>query len=380
MAERDIQYLTDFLGDHAEFEQFDGVQEALEENDVRKQQKDFIESQRPVSTARKTLYDVDRFQKWLADKSEFRKMDQIHCKELDVYLAEFFMKCQKKDGKNYEPDTLSSFQASFDRHLRAADYEQSLYTSIEFSHCREMLTARRKQLKRLGLGNRPNKATPFTPGELDSLREKNLLGYNSPESLANQLFLNNCLHFGMRSRNEHHELLWGDITVQTTHDGKEYIEYTERTTKTRTGEHRGQNSARKFLPKAFQNEDREICPVTAYKIYRDYRPASANNPECKFYLALIPNPRTDIWFKNAPMGINKLGDLMKNMALKGELTSRKVNHSGRKTCVTTLLHADVHPTLIQQLTGHKNLESINHYATASLQQQEMMSKTLAASK
>ncbi|CAG2220379.1 unnamed protein product [Mytilus edulis] len=58
------------------------------------------------------------------------------------------------------------------------------------------------------------------------------------------------------------------------------------------------------------------------------------------------------------------------------IQGRKVNHSARKTGITTLIHAGVQNTLVQQHSGHKSLSSINNYSSASFQQQKDMSKVL----
>ena len=42
--------------------------------------------------------------------------------------------------------------------------------------------------------------------------------------MLNSLWLNNTLHFGLRSRNDHCDLLWGDIQFKTDEDGVEYLE------------------------------------------------------------------------------------------------------------------------------------------------------------
>ncbi|CAC5376217.1 Protein draper,Cell death abnormality protein 1,Platelet endothelial aggregation receptor 1,Multiple epidermal growth factor-like domains protein 11,Multiple epidermal growth factor-like domains protein 10,Multiple epidermal growth factor-like domains protein 6 [Mytilus coruscus] len=65
------------------------------------------------------------------------------------------------------------------------------------------------------------------------------------------------------------------------------------------------------------------------------------------------------------------------MSLKAGLTCRKVNHSARKTTVTSLLHSNVKATQIMQMTGHCNVQSINQYSSASLEQQEKMSNILS---
>jgi len=54
-------------------------------------------------------------------------------------------------------------------------------------------------------------------------------------------------------------------------------------------------------------------PLQVYDLYSSKRPQDIKDPESPFYLAIN---RTKPWFKSAPMGINKLGFLMKTMARK----------------------------------------------------------------
>ena len=54
------------------------------------------------------------------------------------------------------------------------------------------------------------------------------------------------------------------------------------------------------------------------------------------------------------------------------------NHSGRKTMVQTLCEQDVPPTQIAQLSGHKNLKSIENYSSVSTRQQMYMSNVLSS--
>jgi hypothetical protein len=55
--------------------------------------------------------------------------------------------------------------------------------------------------------------------------------------MLNTLWFNNTLHFGMRGGKEHRDLCWGDIQLKKDENGElEYLEYTERQTKARTGE------------------------------------------------------------------------------------------------------------------------------------------------
>ena len=57
---------------------------------------------------------------------------------------------------------------------------------------------------------------------------------------------------------------------------------------------------------------------------------------------------------------------------------RITNHSGRKTLTQTLLNHDVPPTQIIQVTGHKNLQSVNNCGAMGERQQENVSSILSA--
>ncbi|CAH3120287.1 unnamed protein product [Porites lobata] len=81
------------------------------------------------------------------------------------------------------------------------------------------------------------------------------------------------------------------------------------------------------------------------------------------------------WFKQSPVGVNKLNSIMKVMSEKAELNKPRLkNHSGRKTMMQTLVNEEIPPTDIIQLSGHRNLQSVNNYATVSEKQQMKMSR------
>jgi len=106
--------------------------------------------------------------------------------------------------------------------------------------------------------------------------------------------------------------------------------------------------------------DNPRCPVKTFKTYIRRRPTESLKPDSKFYLSVLPRyhnkndhfdqENTNIWYSIQPMGKNKLGEFVKSMSEKAGLTGRKVNHSARKTTVTSLLHSKVEATTVMQLT------------------------------
>jgi hypothetical protein len=121
-----------------------------------------------------------------------------------------------------------------------------------------------------------------------------------------------------------------------------------------------------------------MCPVQVYKEFLKRRPSDSNLPESRFYLKPILQPKSSVWFSRQPSGINSIGNIAKKMTIQGGLSSvNKSNHSGRKTAIQTLLHADVSPTDVIQLSGHKNVQSLNSYSHLSTNQQQNVSKIIS---
>jgi hypothetical protein len=85
----------------------------------------------------------------------------------------------------------------------------------------------------------------------------------------------------------------------------------------------------------------------------------------------------DVWFSTQLLGKNAISNLAKRMSEAAGF-EKKINHSRRKTTVQTLLRAEVPPTSIMQLTGHKNVQSLNSYSSLSILQQQQMSNTLSS--
>ena len=79
---------------------------------------------------------------------------------------------------------------------------------------------------------------------------------------------------------------------------------------------------------------------------------------------------------NVAMSYNSIGKIMCQVKEKAGLQGAVKGHSVRKTSITKLLHKGVAPVLIAQLSGHKDLNSLNSYGTASEAQQHDMSDML----
>lgn len=233
-----------------------------------------------------------------------------------------------------EPSCLRGMITSFDRQLRRYGYEQNIACGPGFAKVRDTLSMKQKQLKRDGKGNMPNKSESLTDSDVELFWEKGQLGMSTPDSILQTLWFFNTVHFGLRSVQEHRDMFWGDIALHCDEHGHDYLSFTERQTKTRTGIN--PRDVRAVKPKLWANKEKpDRCPIEIYKEYSRRRPSGYSEPDSPFYIAStslhLPSS-DDIWFKRSPVGVNKLSSMMKRMVERSGLNTSKhlSNHSARK--------------------------------------------------
>ena len=238
---------------------------------------------------------------------------------------------------------------------------------MSFFQTRNVLIKKQKSLKKQGKGNMPNAASPLTDDQINQLLENGQLGMSNPESILNTLWLFNTAGFGLRGTDEHRQMCFGDIKLKTDDEGEEFIEFTERSTKTRQGD--DTKNIRPVKPKLWSNsKNKDRCPVSVFKKYIQLRPKDYCNEDDPFYIATntskLFNKSSDKWFKKQPVGVNKIKSFMKRMSttLNGSDAKGLSNHSARKYLIQKLTDSNIPPTDIVQISGHKNISSVNSYS------------------
>lgn len=136
----------------------------------------FVQQQRNKSTVRKTKGDTKVLHDWLKRNGDFRDMSEIPAQDLNIFLSRFFLSVRTLENNEYEPTTLRGMLSSFNRYLKEQKSSIDLIQDKDFHHCREVLQAKMKQLKSKGLGNRKNRAEPFSTEDVNLLKSKGLLG------------------------------------------------------------------------------------------------------------------------------------------------------------------------------------------------------------
>ena len=359
------------------------------DDDFNQQISSFLQNNKSKSTVYNTNSAVTRLNKFLKEETKRKyssnSFDQLQDAELDELLCEFFMNAKKNSNKKkisetelYQPDTLSNLRNGWQRHLNDIGRNTDLKQGSMYQKCQKVLKARRKQLTRMGLGNKPNATRAIDQEEVDKLYETGIFGFSNPLSLQRTIWWKITNHFGFRPRDESRRLKFGDVKLVESGE-RSYLEWdTERGTKTRKGETAASHQ-RAFNPGAYATGG-ERCVVNLYKIFIEHRPEESKQKSSPFFLSMIPKERikSNVWYYNTPLGVNSIGKFMIEAREvldtdTGCSRSKLANHSARKMSISSMLNNHVNPLHVIQLTGHKNIESLKPYHNASKHQQQQMS-------
>ena len=105
------------------------------------------------------------------------------------------------------------------------------------------------------------------------------------------------------------------------------------------------------------------------------------NPSCRAFFQ-YPKPSVTkedaVWYENRPLGVNKLGDMMKIISVGAELSQIYTNHSVRASAITLLSDANIPDRRIMFVSGHSSEQSLAHYSSRpSVTQLESVSDAIA---
>ena len=197
----------------------------------------FINEQQAKATKYSTNFSMNSLNNFCKKIGESRSIEQLLLsKDLNSILCNFFMHVTKKDGTEYEPDSISTIQRGIQRYLDENNHKINILIDEEFAQSRKVLAAKRKQLTKTGKGGKPNATRELEQFEIDKLYSDGYFGISNAESLQRTVWWNISLHFGFRARDESRKLCWGDILLENdTEKGECLVLVRERGTKTRYG-------------------------------------------------------------------------------------------------------------------------------------------------
>ena len=215
----------------------------------------------------------------------------------------------------------------------------------------------------------------FSPRIYKNATESGVFADDSPISLLRVNWFNINLYFCRRGRENQRRLTKNSFIFKKDASEVEYVEMAEEE-KTKNHPSGLSDKADEADPKMFSTGEAN-CPVQFLKkLIQALNPgeeALFQRPKRKFCA------KDKIWFDRAPLGVNSLGNMMKEISIAANLSQVYTNHCTRATSVTLLDRAGVPVHHTMQVSGHRNEGSVKVYCERqTLQQQKQCSEILAA--
>ena len=121
---------------------------------------------------------------------------------------------------------------------------------VQLEQTRKALQSKQRDLKRKGIGNKPNASAALSEEDIQVLFERDLLGSSTVEALLNTVWFNNTIPSGLLGCEDAGKCVQGETeNFVKTPTSQEYLEFNERETKTRSGNH--PRNVRAIAPKMF---------------------------------------------------------------------------------------------------------------------------------
>ena len=317
---------------------------------------------------------------WLAERNEGVAFEYLTAEELALILRQFYgevnPQANSKTG-TYSRSSLVGIRAGLNRYLQGPPFNRTLNIVVdrEFIPANKILTGRIKLNRSEGHDVTKHK-TAISSGDIQRMYSSGVLGNDNPISLQNKVFFELCLHFGRRGKEGLHALKKNSFEF-VVDDCDPTIQYATLNFNEKTKKNHGLDAKRKENDqRMYSLPDDANCPIKSLHLY-----LSKLHPECDSF---FQRPRSgdkvvdeDIWYFNKTVGVNTLGEKMKKISEKAELSQIYTNHCIRATTSTVLSHSSFNQNDIISVTGHKDPKSLLPYvASTGNEQRKKMSNTL----
>ena len=277
--------------------------------------------------------------------------------KLATTLRQFYCSVRQKpntsdSGQEYGKSAYRCIRAGLQRHLSSPPYSRALdiCKDRDFMSANQVFQGKMKSLKREGKDLVKHKDA-IAESDMKTLYDSGVLGVDDPVSLQRKVFVELGLHFGRRGREGLRQLKKTSFTTKTDADGREYV------TLTYSEFDKNHPDDQEKDQRMYSVPGDPMCPVSSFKKY-----LSKLHPLClTFYQR--PNARYQYksWYVNAPLGVNTLNNMMKEISTAAKTSVTYTNHCLKATTGTVLKRAGVPVQDIMSVTGHKNPASLNSY-------------------
>ena len=292
---------------------------------------------------------------------------------LASHLRRFYGEVRTHNGQVYAKRSLVSIRSAIYRYLTGPPHNvnYNILTDTPFTPANNVLVGQCRMMKATGKDvSCPH--PPIEPADMKKMYDSEILANSDPVSLQRKVFFELLLHFGRRGREGLRSLKKTDIIFQHDSEGREYATLSSNSLEKN---HQGFSSREREHVQLMYATGTDSCPVSSLKLYLS---KLINTCPHFFQRPLSCWKSRESWYGSQPLGVNTLSNMMSNISDVCNLSKRYTNHSIRATTVTTLRDIGMEPSDIIAVTGHRNVQSLEHYSRGpNSATRSVMSKALS---
>ena len=347
---------------------------------------EYLELNRNGNTKRNCDVAMKTYNRVMSDLSRrsgetFEPLIEASVERLPYLLMKFLQSAKRADGSVYASGTINTnFNGICNILATKEDQPVSVKVDPRFKRVLEMLKIKTGLSAAEGRGAGCDAKRPVTSEHLRLAIAAGSIGRGGPKSLVTSVYLGAVLGWGCRAGAECHmiqnkDLIAGPVDRKT--GVPEWIELSERVTKTRTG---NPGDERELIPRIFPDDEfPDSCYVRTLLDYQRRKSPAQQAPHVPFFLNVLPaaakHPQQhQFWYvgtgeaSSGIMGIHTIESLITN-ALEAAGVNCKIQKysaiSLRKSMLQSGVDCNVPDLHLSRLAGHKALVSKKAYVNSA---------------
>ncbi|XP_035634719.1 uncharacterized protein LOC118389092 isoform X2 [Oncorhynchus keta] len=276
------------------------------------------------ATNKQTLWAINCFKDWLAEKQMIVDFSTIEKSEMNVLLRDFYCSVRRGKGGEYCIPSYIGIRAGVNRFINLPPLSRAwcLMKDSEFTSSNNVFIGVLKKIRREGR-DKTTHPKVIKAQDLEILQNSPVLSPYTPRGLVNKVWFDIQLHFGPRGKEGNRRLTPQSFVIKYDENGAKYATMTsneERQNHKDAEEQNWQNRCGIM----FQNPGSHLCPVASLEKYLSKIPSDATALYLHPKKMVITSDR--IWYSQEPMGFNYLSSMLPRLCQEAGTLEKYTNN------------------------------------------------------
>ncbi|XP_064821426.1 proteoglycan 4-like [Oncorhynchus masou masou] len=276
------------------------------------------------ATNKQTLWAINCFKDWLAEKQMIVDFSTIEKSEMNVLLRDFYCSVRRGKGGEYCIPSYIGIRAGVNRFINLPPLSRAwcLMKDSEFTSSNNVFIGVLKKIRREGR-DKTTHPKVIKAQDLEILQNSPVLSPYTPRGLVNKVWFDIQLHFGPRGKEGNRRLTPQSFIIKYDENGAKYATMTSNEERQNHKDAEEQNCQNR-CGIMFQNPGSHLCPVASLEKYLSKIPSDATALYLHPKKMVITSDR--IWYSQEPMGFNYLSSMLPRLCQEAGTLEKYTNN------------------------------------------------------